>query len=79
MQSFPCKYLGVPLSVYKLSKAEELPLVQAVANQTPKWKGNLLNLVGRAMLTAITLSAIPTHLSIAVCLSPRAIEAIYKR
>jgi hypothetical protein len=67
---FPCRYLGVPLSVLKLSRSEELPLINSVANRIPAWKGNLLNLAGRATLAAVTLSTIPTHTAIAVCLSP---------
>jgi hypothetical protein len=77
--SFPCKYLGVPLSIYRLRKNDELPLIEAVATRIPYWKGGMLNLAGRATLTAVTLSAIPVHLSIAVCLSPWAIEAIDRR
>lgn len=50
-----------------------------MASRIPAWKGNLLNLAGRATLTAVTLSAIPTHISIAVCLSPWAVGQIDKR
>jgi len=76
---FPCRYLGVPLSVHKLSRSEELPLINSVANIIPAWKGNLLNIAGRATLTVVTLSAIPTHTTIAVCLSPWAVQQIDKK
>jgi len=76
---FPCRYLGVPLSVHKLSRSKELPLINSVANRIPAWKENLLNLAGRATLTAVTLSAIPTHTAIAVCLSPWAVQQIDKK
>lgn len=39
----------------------------------------MLNLTGHATLASVTLSAIPTHVSMALCLSPWAIEAINKR
>jgi len=76
---FPCRYLGIPLSVHKLNRSDEQALIDAVANRIPAWKGSLLNLAGRATLTAVTLSAIPTHISIAVCLSPWAVGQIDKR
>ena len=76
---FTYRYLGVPLSVYKLCRSEEQFLIDAVASRIPTWKGNLLNLAGRMTLVKITLSAIPVHMSILVCLSPWAIEAIDKR
>lgn len=76
---FPSKYLGVPLSVYKLRRSDEQFLVDAVARRIPKWKGNMLNLAGRTTLVRSTLSAIPVHLSIVVCLSAWTIEAIDKR
>jgi hypothetical protein len=64
VSSFPCKYLGVLLSIYRLRKNDELPLVEAVATRIPNWKGGMLNLAGRTTLTAlVTLSAIPVHLS----------------
>lgn len=65
IEEFPCHYLGVPLSVYKLKWSEEQPLVDKVAGHIPGWKGKLLN-------------AIPIHTSIALCLSPWAIKAIDK-
>ena len=76
---FPCRYLGIPLSVHKLKRSDEQTLINAVASRILAWKGSLLNLAGRATLTAVTLSAIPTHISIAVCLSPWAVGQIDKR
>jgi hypothetical protein len=76
--SFPCKYLGIPLSTRKLRRSEEQFIIDAVAARIPLWKGNLLNTAGRVTLVQSTLSAIPVHLSIAVCLSPWAIQRIDK-
>lgn len=50
-----------------------------MAARIPAWKGKLLNLAGRATLTAVTLSAVPTHTAIAVCLSPWAVGQIDKK
>lgn len=76
---FPCIYLGIPLSVGCLRRTDEQPIIDAVARRIPTWKGHLLNLAGRATLTAVTLSAIPTHVAIATALSQWAIDEIDKR
>jgi len=75
---FPCCYLGVPLSVHRLKRADEQALIDKVAARIPAWKGNLLNAAGRTELVKSTLSAIPVHTSIALCLSTWAIEMIDK-
>jgi hypothetical protein len=76
--AFPCKYLGIPLSTRRLRRSEEQFIINAIAAQILLWKGHLLNAAGRAVLVQATLSAIPVHLSIAVCLSSWAIEWIDK-
>jgi hypothetical protein len=58
---------------------DEHTLIDSVARRIPGWKGRLLNLAGRTTLTVVTLSAIPTHIAIAVCLSPWAVKQIDKR
>jgi hypothetical protein len=78
VESFPSRYLGVPLSIFKLKKSDEQALIDAVTARLPLWKGNLLNIAGRTTLVRCTLSAIPVHMSIALCLSPWAIESIDK-
>lgn len=79
VEEFPCRYLGVPLSVRKLRRSDEQFLVDAVAARIPGWKGGLLNQAGRTTLVRSTLSAIPIHLSIVLCLSPWAIGTIDRR
>lgn len=79
IESFPCRYLGIPLSVYKLKRSDEQGLIDNVTARIPKWKGNLLNIAGRMTLAKSTLSAIPVHMSIALCLSSWALEQIDKR
>ena len=64
IQEFPTKYLGAPLSLSRLGRADEQRLVDAVAARIPTWKGGLLTNAGRATLTQTTLSAIPIHVSI---------------
>jgi hypothetical protein len=76
--AFPCRYLGVPLSTRRLRRSEEQFLIDAVAARIPLWKDHLMNAASQVALTQATLSAIPVHLSIVVCLSSWAIERIDK-
>jgi hypothetical protein len=76
VENFPCRYLGVPISIRRLRRSDEQPIIDAVSSHIPTWKGNLLNLAGRATLVSATLSAIPVYISIVVCLSPWAIDCI---
>lgn len=48
---FPCKYLGVPLSLRRLKRAEEQPLVDSVAARIPTWKAGMLTNAGRLLLS----------------------------
>jgi hypothetical protein len=73
---FPCKYLGVPLSVHRLNIADFQPLVDSVADRLPSWKAGLMTKAGRTTLPKVTLSAIPTHISIAVKVHPGALKDI---
>jgi hypothetical protein len=75
---FPCRYLGIPLLIYKLKKGDLIPLVDAVADRLPVWKSKFMSKVGRTMLTKVTLTAIPIHVSIAVEVSPWIYKEINK-
>lgn len=79
IQQFPCTYLGAPLSLSCLRRADEQRLVDKVAARIPTWKAGMLNAAGRTTLTQTTLSAIPVHISITCCLSAWAINEIDKR
>lgn len=76
---FPCKYLGIPLFIMRLRRAEEQPLVDSIAARIPTWKSGLLTHAGRVLLTKVTLSAILVHISIACYLSAWAVNQIDKR
>lgn len=78
VEGFPSCYLGIPLSIFKLKKGEEQALIDAIAARIPQWKGNLMNCAGRTTLDKCTMSAIPVHMAIALCLSSWAIECIDK-
>jgi hypothetical protein len=68
--SFPCTYLGVPLSPGRLPRAAMQPLVDKVMNRIPAWKGSILNRSGRLVLLQSTLCAIPVHISMALRVHP---------
>jgi len=37
---FPCKYLGVHLSLHKLTKAQVQPIIDRISDQLPGWKAD---------------------------------------
>jgi hypothetical protein len=63
---FPTKYLGAPLALSRLCRAQEQALVDKVSARIPTWKAGLLTQAGRETLTQTTLSAIPIHIAISL-------------
>jgi hypothetical protein len=59
MESFPLRYLGLPLSLRKPSAAQLQYLVDNVANKLPGWKASLLDKGARLDLVRSTLSTMP--------------------
>ena len=79
IEGFPSRYLGIPLSIFRLKRGgDEQAIIDAVAARIPQWKGDMLNITGRMTLVKATLSAIPVHTSIMLCLSSWAIGCIDK-
>jgi hypothetical protein len=64
--SFPCTYLGLPISNKKLNRNILMNWVDKIADRLPNWKARLLNLAGRTTLVRFVLSAIPVYLFIAM-------------
>jgi hypothetical protein len=79
LQPFPCKYLGIPLSLYKLKKEALQPLIDKVAAGLPTWKAGLLTQASGAILVKAKMSAVPVHTAIARTISPWFIRMIDKR
>jgi hypothetical protein len=46
---FPCKYLGLPLTLNKLPKSQVQTIVDRMASMLPGWKAELMNHAGRAI------------------------------
>lgn len=78
VKTFPCKYLGLPLSIMKLRKGDIQPLIDAVAGKLPMWKGKLLNKHGRLWLVNSVLSAGSIYHMTAFPLKKWAIKCIDK-
>jgi hypothetical protein len=57
---FPCRYLGLPLSLSKPTKTDVQPLIDKLARMLPFWKARLLTREGRLsyVQTVMTASAI---------------------
>jgi hypothetical protein len=75
---FPCKYLGLPVSVKKLPRSSFLELIDKVAAKLPGWKATNLNPAGRATLVKVVLTAIPIYHLIALRCPRWVIKAIDK-
>jgi hypothetical protein len=75
---FPFKYLGIPLSVYKLKRGDLQPLVDVVVDRLPSWMVGMLSRPGHTALVKSMLSAILVHTSIAVKVCPTVCRDIDK-
>jgi len=78
IMNFPCKYLGLPLSLRKLTKDQFQPIIDRIADQLPGWKADLMTWAGRAVQVQHVLTAMMIYLAMAVDLPPWAIKAIDK-
>jgi hypothetical protein len=85
MQWFPCqlihlqcRYLGVPLSVYKLKKVYLLHLVDALADRLLSWQSRFMSKADCITLPKVTLSRIPIHVLIIRVVTLRVTENLIK-
>jgi len=78
VSEFPCKYLGVPLSPYKLTKAQAQPIIEKIADRLPSWKADLLTKAGRTILVQYVLTSMLVYIIMALELPPCALKAIDK-
>lgn len=76
VQQFPIRYLGVPLSTKRLSRACIRPVIEKVAAKLTPWHGKLMNKSGRLIVVKSVASAIPIYTIMANNLPAWAIEEI---
>lgn len=75
---FPCKYLGLPLSLRKLTKEQFQSVIDRIADQLPGWKADLMTRAGRVVQVQYVLTAMLVYLAMATELPSWAIKAIDK-
>ena len=75
---FPCKYLGLPLTIKTLIKEQVQPIIDRVADQLPGWKADLMTRAGRVIQVQFVLTGILIYVAMATDLPPWAIKAIDK-
>jgi hypothetical protein len=78
IQEFPCKYLGLPLSLKKLTRAQLQPLIEKVADHLPGWKADLLNRAGRATYVQSVLTSVLIYFATVLELPPWCLKAVDK-
>jgi len=78
LASFPCKYLGLPLSLKKLPKEQVQPIIDRIADQLPGWKANLMTKIGRKVQVQFVLTGMLIYILMAIDFPPWAIKAVDK-
>ena len=75
---FPCRYLGVPLSLRKLTKERVQPIIDRIADQLPSWKADLVTTAGRRVLVQSVLTGMLIYLAMAFDFPTWAFKAVDK-
>lgn len=61
MDSFPCKYLGLQLSIWQLTRSEWQPIMDRVLKFLPGWQKGMITRAGRLILVNTVVRAKTTH------------------
>jgi hypothetical protein len=64
--SFSLRYLGLPLTVKRLTKVDFQPIIDKAAGKLSTWNGRKLTQVGRVNLTKCVLSSQPVYFLMAL-------------
>lgn len=78
IKTFPCRYLGLPLSIRRLNKTDLQPILNKVADSLPGWKAALMAKSGRLIVVRFVITAMPIHLLIALDVPKWFIKAVDK-
>jgi hypothetical protein len=75
---FPCRYLGLPLSLKKLTRNQIQQIIDRIADLLPGWKSELMSRAGRAVHVQFVMTATLVYLIMALDLPIWAQKAIDK-
>jgi hypothetical protein len=75
---FPCKYMGLHLSIKKLIRSQIRSVIDRVASSLPGWMAELMNKAGHAVHVQFVMTAKIIYTTIALDLPMWAIKAIKK-
>jgi hypothetical protein len=76
LSNFPCKYLGLPLSLKRLSRPQLQSIIDRIAVMLPGWKAELMSKAGRAVYIKSVMTSRFVYLAMALDLPAWAIKAI---
>jgi hypothetical protein len=78
VSDFPCRYLGLPLSLKRLTTDQLQPYIDKIADQLPGWKADLLTKSGRKILVQFFMTSMLIYLAIAVDIQAWGLKAVDK-
>jgi hypothetical protein len=78
VSDFPCRYLGLPLSLKKLTRDQLQPYIDKIADQLPDWKADLLTKPGRKILVQFVMTGMTIYLAMAVDIQAWGLKAVDK-
>jgi hypothetical protein len=78
MSDFACRYLGLPLSLKKLTRDQLQHIIHRIAYQLLGWKADLLTKPGRRILVQFVLSGMLIYLAMAIDLHTWCLKVIDK-
>ena len=76
LQDFPTTYLGLPLSIRKVSSTALQPIIDKLERRLSPWWASLMSRGERLALCRHVLSAMPTHIMIAMAINPPILKRI---
>ena len=76
--SYPCRYLGLPLTLRKQTAAQLMGMVDQLARCLPRWMAGNMPKSGRMTLVQSVLCAIPIHMMMALDIPQKVIKAMNK-
>jgi hypothetical protein len=66
----PCPYLGLPLAIQKLRRADLQPVIDKLASKLSTWKARLVTMEGRVIYVQVVMTASIIYQLMAIDLDP---------